>query len=99
MMSGRGHRKLRLSSLKNYERKKYKAAPLTLSVSIQLSVVSVSVAEDPLPSLTVSLPVSAFRDAPLATVQTLRTRLQKLQALPLGGCASHIYSVNVHVCV
>ena len=45
-MSGRGHRKLRLSSQKNYERKKYRTAPLTLLVSFPRTVVSASVPQD-----------------------------------------------------
>ena len=45
-MSGRDHRKLRLSSRKNYERKKYRTAPLTLLVSIPRTVVSASVPQE-----------------------------------------------------
>ena len=71
-MSGRGHRKLRLSSRKSYERKKYRTAPRTLLVSIPRTVVSATVPQDhPSQSLTVSLPISAFQDAPLVTVSVV----------------------------
>ena len=60
VMSGRGHRRLRLSIRKNYERKKYRVPPLTLTVSIPQDILSVPAA---LPShgLSVSLPLSILK--------------------------------------
>ena len=61
-MSGRGHRKLRLCSRKNYEKKKYHHPPAIPVQPVHLtdvSVLTVSLPLDLLP-LRVSLPLSAL---------------------------------------
>lgn len=86
LVMGRGHRRLRLSSRKNYERKKYKT-PLVVSISrAEVSILTVSIPRDllPSPSAVVSFPISAFQDAPLASLTALRTRLLMLNARPSG---------------
>ena len=100
VMSGRGHRRLRLSSRKNYERKKYRVPPLTLTASIPQDILSVPAA---LPShgLSVSLPLSIFRDVPVATVQALRSRLAQLEAMPSGLCTPihNCYGQVIYSCM
>ena len=86
-MSGRGHRKLRLCSRKNYERKKYHHPPAIPVQPVHLTDVSfltVSVPLDLLP-LRVSLPLSALEAAPAGSTRCLRDRLERLGTLRSRG--------------
>ena len=66
----RGKRPLRLTSRKHFQPK-----PKRLRVSIPLREVSV---------LKVSVPLSAFRDAPVETLETLHSRLKECAVFPTG---------------
>ena len=82
-----GHRRFRLSSKKNEERKKYIQRHSTLPVSIPLSD-TVSVFKVSLPidllSFNVSLPLKAFLDLPANSLDILNTRLVAAKAIPPG---------------
>ena len=68
-MTGRGHRKLRLSSKKNYERKKYfKSVPQAATQLLPLHV---------------SIPLSVFKAAPAESITALHSRLVNLKILEL----------------
>ena len=69
-MTGRGHRKLRLCSKKNYERKKY------FKESVPQAVTQ-------LPPLPVSIPLSVFKAAPAESITALHSRLVNLKILEL----------------
>lgn len=88
---GRGHRKLRLCSRKNYERNKYDR-PLVVSIPrAKVSVMNVSIKREVLPScsIVVSFPISLFRDARVFSVTALQNRLLQLKdALPTGLSSS-----------
>ena len=93
-MSGRGHRKLRLCSRKNYERKKFKKRSIPPSICSSLKV-SMPFLLLPPQSLTVSLPVSLFHDAPLSTFESLKARVECAGVIPciLSMCIErkHLY--------
>lgn len=73
MSERRGHRRLRLCSKKNYEKKKYEARHAS----------SVQLASKVMPkSLVVSYPVDVFRSAPCLDLGTLHARIRLLEALP-----------------
>ena len=69
-MSRRGHRRLRLCSHKNYEKKKY--AVMKVSVSLHLLQPQVQ------RPLVVSLPLAAFQNASQTNLEMLRSRLKKI---------------------
>ena len=93
IVMGKGHRKFQLCSRKNYERKKYRISPIVTSLQVEVSTLTVSIPRALLPSTSlVSLPISAFRDAPLTSAAVLRTRLLQLNALP-SGLHSHLYQL------
>ena len=73
-MSGRGHRRLRLCSKKNYEGKKY-AKKKALVVKIPLQRIE-------LPLCKVSIPLTVVKDAPVDTIEALHSWLRNLQAIP-----------------
>ena len=93
-----GHRRFRLSSKKNAERKKYSLKPSTLPVSIPLSD-AVSVFKVSLPidllSFNVSIPLEAFLDSPANSLGTLKSRLVAAKAIPPGLSLQF----NDHACV
>ena len=70
MSERRGHRRLRLCSKKNYEKKKYEARR---DSSAQLVMPK---------SLVVSYPVEVFQSAPCLDLGTLHARIRLLEALP-----------------
>lgn len=84
MREGKGHRKLRLCSKKNYERRKY--FPKKLLVSVPRRAVCILKVSLPLNlvSFRVSLPLSAYSDSPVASVDVLYDRMVHLKALPQG---------------
>ena len=84
-----GHRRLRLCSKKNAERKKFSLKHSTLPVSIPLSD-AISVFKISLPidllSFNISLPVEAFLASPASSLDTLKARLAAIytEAIPPG---------------
>ena len=99
-MSCRGHRKLRLSSKKNYERKKYDS-PSSLVVSVSLAVVSVFKVSVPLTllPLKVSLPVSSFKSAPARSTATLHDRLRRVGTLKGMSILVYVTCQYASICV
>ena len=88
-MSGRGHRKLRLCSRKNYEKKKYEKRPLVISIPCsQVACLSAQ-------PLEVSLPISVYEDAPITSLYMLQTRLNHMK---ISGnlVQSEHYSLLLH---
>ena len=84
MRERKGHRKLRLCSRKNYEKKKY--FPKKLLVSIPRRTVCVLKVSLPinLVSFRVSLPLSAYSDSPVKSVDILHNRMIHLRTVPQG---------------
>jgi len=78
MNDRRGHRKLRLCSNKHFQPK-----PKRLPVSIPLQDVSALKVSVP-PSFKVSLPMSAYTDAPVESIETLHGRLKQSAVIPSG---------------
>ena len=88
-MSGKGHRKLRLCSRKNYEQKKYDSTSLIISIprtGLSFPTVSPSPQLPDPPDLVVSLPISAFQDSTFRNVSALETRLRHIGTLISGLC-------------
>ena len=84
---GKGHRKTRLSSRKNYERQKHKNKLCRVSVStvaIQQIDNDETVASDSEP-MVVSMPITSFQEADIDGLENLRTRLVELNNLPTGN--------------
>ena len=71
-MGRRGHRRLRLCSRKNYEKKKYAVMKVSLSLHLLQSQVQ--------RPLVVSLPLAAFQNASQTNLEMLRSRLRKIGA-------------------
>ena len=94
-MSGRGHRKLRLCSRKNYERKKLKKRSTPPSTCTSLKV-SMPFELLPPQSLTVSLPISLFHDAPLSTFESLKARVECAGVIPQG--IYYVHRENTPLC-
>ena len=94
-MSGRGHRKLRLCSRKNYERKKLKKRSTPPSICSSLKV-SMPFELLPRQSLTVSLPISIFHDAPLSTFESLKARVECAGVIPQG--IYYVHRENTPLC-
>ena len=90
-MSGRGHRKLRLCSRKNYERKKLKKRSTPPSTCSSLKV-SMPFELLPPQSLTVSLPILLFHDTPFSTFESLKARVECAGVILQG-----IYCVYVQI--
>ena len=92
-----GHRRLRLCSKKNAERKKFSLKHSTLPVSIPLSD-AISVFKISLPidllSFNISLPVEAFLASPASSLDTLKARLAATEAIPPG-----LLFICIHACV
>ena len=84
MRERKGHRKLRLCSKKHYEKKKY--FPKTLPVSIPRRTVCILKVSLPinLVSFRVSLPLSAYSDSPVKSVDILHNRMIHLRTVPQG---------------
>ncbi len=82
-----GHRKFRLCTKKNAERKRSSQKSFPLPVSIPLSD-AVSVLRVSLPiellSFGVSIPIEAFLDSLMKTPRTLRSRVTAVNAVPPG---------------
>ena len=73
MNDRRGHRKLRLTSRK-YFKPKPKRAQTTIPVSLQLQS----------PDLKISLPLQAYVDGCVRSIEILRERVRKCGDLPSG---------------
>ena len=84
MRERKGHRKLKLCSRKNYEKKKY--IPKKLLVSISRRNVYILKVSLPINSVSfrVSLPLSAYSDSPVASVDILHNRMIHLGVVPQG---------------
>ena len=70
MHTGRGHRKLRLSSKKHYERDKYTRRSLTSSACSS--------------ELRLSIPLSCFTEASLSSLDMLHSRVSKMGTVTQG---------------
>ena len=75
-MSGRGHRRLRLCSKKNYEWKKY-AQKKALLVQIPTKDIKLAPCK-------VSIPLKVIKEAPSDTIESLHSKMRNLQAIPDG---------------
>ena len=73
-MSGRGHRRLRLSSRKYYERNKYQKKALLAKTST----------EDIYPPCRISIPLAVINQAPSKNLESLQSRLRKVEAIANG---------------
>ena len=73
MHTGRGHRKLRFSSKKHYERDKYAKRSLVSSVP-----------PTPVADLRLSVPLSYFTEAPLSSLDMLHSRVSKMDTVTQG---------------
>ena len=93
-MSGRGHRRLRLCNRKNYERRKYSSAAV-MTVSVPLHLLRPQV---PSPLL-VSLPISALQEAPITSLDVLRSRLKSVGELSSGAYGHILIMYFIHVCI
>ena len=83
MNDRRGHGKLRLTS-----RKYFKPKPKRPMKTVTL---------DPVPmALNVSLPLSAYTDAPLVSMGILHNRLKESKAIPSGN--QKIFCLMLYVC-
>ena len=78
-MSGRGHRRLRLCSKKNYELKKY--------AQKKALVVQIPTKDIELPPCKISIPLTVIKDSPSDTIGTLHCRLRNLN---LGEINKHV---------
>ena len=85
MAERRGHRKLRLCSVKYYEKKKYR--PKSLLVSIPRNSVSILPVSVPigLVKFTVSLPLSCYTESAVPSAGILHDRVQRVKAIPCKG--------------
>ena len=83
-MSGRGHRRLRLCSRKNYE-KKYAVMMVSVSLYIPASTTRSNASGH---SLVVSLPLAAFQNASQTNLEMLRSRLKKIREFSSPICFS-----------
>lgn len=84
MRERRGHRRLRMTSKKHYETKKY--FPKQLLVCIPRREVSILKMSLPLNLLRfhMSLPLTHYTDSALASIDILYNRLKKLEMIPSG---------------
>ena len=84
MAERRGHRKLRLCSVKYYEKKKYHQK--SLLVSIPRNSVSILPVSLPISSVnfTISLPLSLYTESPVPSPAVLHNRVQRVKAMPQG---------------
>ena len=86
---GKGHRKTRLSSRKNYERRKYKDKQCMVSIPCaKLYVLTVAIPQNDktvASQMVVSLPITSFQQADVDGLETLRKRLVELDTLPTGN--------------
>ena len=84
MAERRGHRKLRLCSVKYYEKKKYH--PKSLLISIPRNSVSILPVSLPISSVnfTISLPLSLYIESPVLSPAVLHNRVQRVKAMPQG---------------
>lgn len=84
MAERRGHRKLRLCSVKYYEKKKYH--PKSLLISIPRNNVSILPVSLPITAVnfTVSLPLSVYIESPVPSTTILHSRVQRVEAMPRG---------------
>ena len=84
MAERRGHRKLRLCSVKYYEKKKY--CQKSLLVSIPRNNVSILPVKVPtgLVNFTVSLHLSLYTESPVPSLAILIDRVQRVKAMCQG---------------
>ena len=75
MIDRRGHRKLRLTSRKHFKPKPKRVCE-TIAVKQPQEVQP--------PSLKISLPVTAYINAPVSTIDNLKDRLKSYEAIPSG---------------
>ena len=93
MADRRGHRKLRLCSNKNYERKKYFPKELLVSVPRRdVTILRVSIPMELL-SFKVSIPLSAYTKLPAPSLETMQSRIQHLGILSVGN--SYLYNIGI----
>ena len=94
MSDRRGHRKLRLCSKKHYETKKYFPKKLIVSIPKRtVTILKVSLPVD-LVSFRLSLPLSAYTNAPVSSLDILHHRLKQSGLIPQG-----VYLRNVFICI